>query len=49
MSQKLSNSITKHKTKRAGNALFMESSPSQRWPLGVPIQYLFDQNIGEYI
>uniref|UniRef100_A0A914M968 Metalloendopeptidase n=2 Tax=Meloidogyne TaxID=189290 RepID=A0A914M968_MELIC len=45
MSQKLSNSITKHKTKRAGNAVFMESSPSQRWPLGVPIQYLFDQNI----
>ena len=32
--------------KRAGNAIFMENSISQRWPLNTPIQFMFDQSLG---
>jgi astacin len=37
------------RAKRAGNAIFMENSPTQRWPLGQPILYMFDQSLGKKI
>lgn len=37
------------RAKRAGNALFMENSPTQRWPMNAPIKFMFDQSFGEYL
>ncbi|KAF7623426.1 ZnMc domain-containing protein [Meloidogyne graminicola] len=31
--------------KRAGNSLYLESVPNQQWPLGQPIQYMFDVSV----
>lgn len=31
--------------KRAGNSLYLESAPTQRWPQGQPIYFMFDQSV----
>ena len=31
--------------KRAGNSLYLENVPNQQWPLGQPIQYMFDVSV----
>ncbi|CAK5102178.1 unnamed protein product [Meloidogyne enterolobii] len=31
--------------KRAGNSLYLEGVPNQQWPLGQPIQYMFDVSV----
>ena len=40
--------IQKSREKRAGNAVFMENSPTQRWPLNTSIPYMFDQSLGTH-
>jgi hypothetical protein len=31
--------------KRAGNSLYLESAPNQRWPTGQPISFMFDRSV----
>uniref|UniRef100_A0A1I8BUM4 ZnMc domain-containing protein n=1 Tax=Meloidogyne hapla TaxID=6305 RepID=A0A1I8BUM4_MELHA len=31
--------------KRAGNSLYLEGVPNQQWPIGQPIQYMFDVSV----
>lgn len=30
------------------NAIFSEENPTQRWPVGQPIPYWFDQSLSKY-
>uniref|UniRef100_A0A914I6E2 Metalloendopeptidase n=1 Tax=Globodera rostochiensis TaxID=31243 RepID=A0A914I6E2_GLORO len=37
--------LTEQQANRAGNSLFFETSPAQKWPVGQPILYMFDQSV----
>jgi hypothetical protein len=39
----------KRRRKRAGNSLFLELSPNERWPIGQPIPFVLDKSLSNHI